>query len=399
MKKYKMIALSAMVAALSLTGNAQADTPFNARQMGMAGITIGSGDFTGAQGDPALVTQSGSSDYAGFNLNAGAEVSDPNKMISAVNDAQNTINRVDAKIQAGTAQPSDGQQVITAVQNVSGRVVSANLGANTELSIPNSFVGGALFVGTNVRLGADFHYDPTDQNLIALDLLTNSSLTNLNSSVNVSGVAVTDAGIAMGHVFNPGLSLGGLRINHLDVGIAPKFQRIDLIDYSQSVANFQQSNFHLSQYRKSKTTLNADIGVTEYLGSSDQYRVGFKIQNIVPVSVTSPLGRVYHERPVPTIGAGYDNGLISAAIETDLTPRNGFGLVHSVQYSRIGVGLNAWNWAQLRLGYRVAINGGAKNVVTAGIGLSPFDVFNMDIGAEYGGSNTLGAAVQFGVKI
>jgi len=85
---------------------------------------------------------------------------------------------------------------------------------------------------------------------------------------------------------------------------------------------------------------------------------------------------------------------VTLAADVDLTPASGFSSDEKRQYAGIGAELNAWSWAQLRAGYRADIRNSDNNVVTAGIGISPFDVVHLDLTGMAGTDRTYGAVAQ-----
>lgn len=65
----------------------------------------------------------------------------------------------------------------------------------------------------------------------------------------------------------------------------------------------------------------------------------------------------------------------------------------------MGAQVNLGEHMQLRVGARTDLNDVEDDVVTAGFGLSPWDVFSIDVGAFTGGNDNVGIAVQLGLKI
>jgi hypothetical protein len=64
------------------------------------------------------------------------------------------------------------------------------------------------------------------------------------------------------------------------------------------------------------------------------------------------------------------------------------------QFLRFGVEGNAWGWAQLRAGYEMDLQDTLDNSITAGIGISPFDLISIDVAGAYTGENQMGASVD-----
>ncbi|MGR5541169.1 hypothetical protein ACPV5V_21695, partial [Vibrio campbellii] len=67
---------------------------------------------------------------------------------------------------------------------------------------------------------------------------------------------------------------------------------------------------------------------------------------------------------------------------------------YQTQYARIGTELDAWEWAQLRLGYQHSMTDDAEDVITAGMGLKPFGLIGLDLSGSYGKDNNYGVSAQ-----
>ena len=65
----------------------------------------------------------------------------------------------------------------------------------------------------------------------------------------------------------------------------------------------------------------------------------------------------------------------------------------------MGAEFHFYEHIQFRLGYRTDLNDVDGDIYTAGIGISPWQVFAIDIAAFTGDSDTIGAALQLNLKI
>lgn len=388
-KKAILFSSISMVTLGSTLAQANSDV-FNARQMALGGTGVVAGDYSGVKENPALLSNFHESDDFGSNLSVGVEASDPDDFISAVEDVQDEIDNVESK--GSSATIADGEALIDSLRALDERGVIVKAGGGAQITIPSEKVGVALVGSTSLRIGGMFNYDPSDDEVkIANNIaFNNGDMSNLESTVNVSGVGITEVGLALSHTFKD---------YDLSVGLTPKYQRIDVIQYAQKIGDFESSDFDVDEFRNEKSAFNADIGVMKYFGETDQYRLGASVLNMVPVDVKSPLGAEFNLRPVPVVGGGYDNGWISTTVEVDLKERAGFDQVADVQYAKLGFEIDVFKQAQLRLGYRDAINGGEEDVITAGFGISPFDVIHLDIAAIYGSNSTYGGSLELGVKL
>lgn len=398
---YKKLILSAAIGA-ALASPSLAFAEYNtAKQMALGGSNVVSGDYSGASGNPSLASNFHESDDFGVNLGINAEASDPDDFLDAVDEAQNTIDEVESKLDTGTAQPGvDDVALMDSIENLSGKTVKMKIGAGGQIAIPSNYLGAALVVDSNLNIAADFTYDPSDETQIEQNVINGDDMTNLNSYVGVTGVGITEAGIALSHSYDSlGWNVSGIPMNKLSIGVTPKYQRIDVIDYQQSIADFESSDYDEDQYKTEETGFNADIGFVQYMGEDNQYRIGGAITNLVSKKITSPLGNEFELNPVATIGGGYDNGWLSTTVEVDVNEQKGYGRISDTQYAKIGFEIDAFRNVQFRVGYRDSISGGDEDVMTAGIGISPFDVIHLDVSGLYGSNNTYGVGLQFGVKM
>jgi hypothetical protein len=245
-------------------------------------------------------------------------------------------------------------------------------------------LGAAVFVVSSARIGIDFSYDDADETNVIL------GQDSLESSVRSSGYGITEAGVSLSHTIED-LSYGTLTL-----GVAPKYQRVDLIDYEASVSAFETSDIRDDMVVE--TGFNADLGALYSFGENSEFAAGFVIRNLVSADVEGKSGETFKIRPVPTAGFSYDNGWISSSFEIDAAKTYGYGRIKDSQFARAGVEIDAFRWAQIRFGYRDDISGGREDVVSAGLGLSPFNVVNIDLAGLYGKNDTYGVALQIGAR-
>lgn len=84
-------------------------------------------------------------------------------------------------------------------------------------------------------------------------------------------------------------------------------------------------------------------------------------------------------------------------------PGRGDHLITHNTYHAENDDLQAWSlgaewdvlgWLQLRGGYRHDLKSNLDDAITAGVGLSPFEVFHFDLAGLYAGNNEFGASLQ-----
>lgn len=212
---------------------------------------------------------------------------------------------------------------------------------------------------------------------------------SLTSRAYGRAAVITDVGVAMAHEFETA--------GHAwSFGITPKYQRVDLFNYNVSVSNFDKNDIDSSEYRNTKTGFNADVGLSTNL--NDNWTLGLAVQNIIPRSIDTKEVNgekgTFKIKPQATAGASWHNSFITTALDVDLTEASGFTSDNKRQFASLGAEINAWNWMQVRAGYRQNMASGEGNAFTAGLGFSPFDVVHLDITGIAGTDRTYGAVAQ-----
>ncbi|MAL97757.1 MAG: hypothetical protein CL583_04815 [Alteromonadaceae bacterium] len=363
----------------------------DARQMGR-GFTALNGSYLDAGSNPALTNRHDESDDFGVNLNVGALVSDKHELIDSVDGVSEDLDELEEAIENDVATQADVDSIVGSLQDLDRKAMAAQIGLSLNLGIPNRHASATLVAGSHVRLGGSLFYDDRDATYLSDAVSTgNSELDGLESQVVVNAVAVTSVGVALGRTFDVP------KVGAVAFGATPKLQRIDLFDYAASAKNFEEDDIDADEFATDKTAFNLDLGA--FKAFDNGFRAAAHIENLIPVSVDSARGDAYEQRPVVVAGGGWANGWVAVDSSVDLTAREGFGVIGDTQYLRLGAELDAWRWAQLRVGFRHDVKGTDEDVITAGIGLSPFNVINLDIGAAYGSNDTYGAALQLGVRL
>jgi hypothetical protein len=234
-------------------------------------------------------------------------------------------------------------------------------------------------------------------------ILTNPATTTLpplESKALVLGAGVTEVGLSLAHK----LDLGGVG---LSLGATPKYQRVDTYNYVINVSNFETGDYRDSQYRKDDGNFNIDLGASLELPAG--FTLGLMARDLIAndyKTVTTDEQFVYEIAPNVTLGAAWSLGMLTLTGDIDVTKLSRFSdqsaslkalnLVDDVQFARIGAEFDFAKWVQLRAGLQYDIQNELSNSYSAGLGLSPFDVFHFDVAGIYSGENSYGAVAQFG---
>lgn len=323
--------------------------------------------------NPALGALHRDSDDVGILLPAiGINAHDQDESIQTIDDAQDLYDRV---FNSGMAGPSDEVELNKLLDELDGNApINVTAGANFAIAIPNRtlainvFGGGFVEVIAATEVGqgvtAEQRYD--------------------NSTYRMAAFGVTEVGVSLAKDFTIGNQ-------NIAFGISPKYQ--ELLTYSQAdkLDNFDLDNYDESEV--SKSAFNMDLGVAWHM---DTWRAGLAMKNLFSQEIETEIGNYTYElNPQATLGLGYVAELMTATVDFDLTKQKRFKeLDDDTRFVRFGLEGNAWGWAQLRAGYEMDLEDTLDDSVTAGIGISPFDVVSLDIAGSYAGENQFGASLN-----
>jgi hypothetical protein len=429
---------------------------YDTRSMAMGGVGVALGEADVAPlYNPALLSVAKDEDKFSIILpSINARVSDPQNLLDSidkfqtgnyVNNLQTSTTNLQTAITAvNTSTPAtisadiatvgtqagivttDLNALNTKLTTLSNKPISAEAGAATVVAIPRKKLGLAFYANGNVVSGGVFQFKDA---ALLTTLATNSQClataaamptttpaeiaaataavqactppnfasSQLNSAVDFRGVMLGEAGFSFSREFY---------INRQSVafGITPKIVKAQLYDGSIKV-NSSLSSFNSSDYRAEYIYPNFDIGVAKYYRHG--WRAGLVVKNILtqyldykqattPGATPTPDGHILVLRPQVRAGVSRSNTWSTLAMDLDMTPNDPTGLENYTQYFALGGEVNAWNWAQLRAGYRVDLIDKTRNVSSAGIGFSPYGV-HIDIAVAWNISE-IGASAQLGFR-
>lgn len=393
----RKLSLAVSVAALSVVPSLSLADIFDARSMGRGGAGLTMGEYNQAILNPALINHFDEDDEFSFALNAGVFASDKDDMLQATEDAQDAIDALESN-----PAPSVGDVVEAneRLKDLNDKLVQADVGSSVLIGIPNKSLPAAVVVRGKLSFGSEVAYVDTDAAVLALIDTGAASQDDLKSTITASAIAVTEGGFMFGH-----------KVNGLELGATLKAQQIELISYSANVANFDEGDIADGDLSEKSSSVNVDLGANLRLGENGQFVVAGTIENLVPqtfdgpvrtngtVSTADDVSTEYEMEPVVTAAVGYGSTYFKAEANMDLTVRNGYDLLKDTQFARIGIEFSAGRHFHLRAGYRADLKDNVSDVVTGGIGITPFDRFNIDLSGMIGEGETLGAALQIGFKI
>lgn len=376
------------LALIAVSGQALATELYNGRVSGMAGAGYVTGGYSdGLLFNPSLAANYKENDDLAVVLNGGALVSDFEDL---VDDLDDLVDFTDYLENANNLVPSDADKLKGLLRNVDGKSLDGTLGASLVVAVPNSFISAALVVKATGTIGAVVDIDDDDYALI--DNRTNRPFEpeDLESSVYARGVLLRETGVALAKSFD----LGG--DGTLLVGVTPKRLKVETIVYSTTVADYDEDDLDADDYTVESSASNLDAGLTYQTGN---LRYGLSIQNIKSDSFRTVSNDVYKLDTRTTGAIGYVTDRFKAEAAVDVGAYNTFGLGGESQVLRAGVELNALSWLQLRAGLQRDMKDTLPDAYSVGLGISPFDVVNIDIAGFSGDDNATGGAIQIGFRL
>lgn len=407
----------AVSAALLLSSTVATAIPFGSfdtrsMAMGGAGVAVGGADAAPLFNPALLSVTKEEDDFALILPTVGVRLADPDDLRDSVDQTQTALD----KLQTSTSNvtPANAANVATDIRALSGKLsimdskpITAEVGLATVAALPSKKLGAAFYATGTVTAGGLFQYkDATALNTLATNAdlcasganpaaclaVQNFSTSTLTSGIHFKGVQLGEIGFALSHEFQ-------ISEHNVAFGITPKIVKAKLFDTVVLVNDSNQSNVTTSDSVADYSFFNFDLGVAK--NYSNGWRTGFVIKNIIPQSLEFkrafvPTGETLSLKPQARIGVSHANTWSTVALDVDLTRNDPAGFENSTQYIALGGELNAWDWAQLRAGYRVDMVNSARNVTSVGLGLAPFGVVHIDL-AVAGNANEIGASFQLGV--
>ncbi|MDE1222542.1 conjugal transfer protein TraF [Vibrio aestuarianus] len=380
----KFIKILPLTIALTPSLAVAANYAIEARGDAMGGVGVVSANFlTAPFYNPALVAIYRRNDDAGMILpSIGISYNDEDKM---VDDLDSISSMLDNK---------NYQDLQKTLDNLEGDSLKAEIGGVVAFAIPNQFIAANLFAKA---------YTET---FVTPDIYTGGSTSVENaelSAVNAVSVGVTEIGLSLAKYQT---FLG----QHIAFGVTPKLQRIYTYVYSASVTDYDIKDVRDSS--QGETMFNLDAGALWFYGP---LRIGFSATNLIKRDINTQsytktltsktsgqtrdinLGYAYQMRPLYTVGIGLVADYATLSVDYDLNEEKRYtNFEDNTQMIRIGGEIDILRQLKLRAGYNKNLAyDNLDGTITAGIGISPLNLFQLDLGASYTNENAMGAYINF----
>ncbi|MCZ4296259.1 conjugal transfer protein TraF [Vibrio sinaloensis] len=387
--KKQLTLLSLSIALASGTATA-ANYAIEARGDAMGGVGVVSANFlTAPFYNPALTAIYRRNDDVGMiTPSFGLSYSDEHMMVDDLEKASDLITAASNDISS-----IDINELDATLKALDGDIAKLELGGVVAFAIPNRYIAANIFgkAYTESYATPQIANDSTNSNS-DLRILENAQ----NSTVNAVSVGVTEVGISLAKYQT---FLG----QHISFGITPKLQRIYTYVYEASFTNYDIKD--VRDNGTGETMFNMDAGFLWFYGP---LRVGASATNLVsrdietltiPSSVSGKpaISYSYQMRPLYTVGVGLVADYATISVDYDLNEEERYtNFNDNTQMLRVGGEIDIMRQLKLRAGWnRNLAYDNLDDTVTAGIGLSPLNLFQLDIGASYTNENSMGAYINF----
>ncbi|RSD29129.1 conjugal transfer protein TraF [Vibrio pectenicida] len=398
-KSIKILVLS--IASISAHSYA-ATYAVEARGDSMGGTGVVSADFlTAPFYNPAITAIYRRNDDAGMIIpSIGLAYNDEHEMVDGLEQAADIIN---GAVSSSSISSTDAAKLQTTLDGLENDIAKLELGGVVAFALPNSWIAANLFGKAYIESFAQTDiYTGANTGNSDLNTAVNAEL----SAVNAVAIGVTEVGISLAKYQT---FLG----QHISFGVSPKIQRIYTYVYTANLNNYDIKD--VRDNGTGDTMFNIDAGFLWFRGP---LRVGVSAMNIVSRDITTQelsaqtltskidssqfrttpaVSYSYKVRPQYTVGLGLVGDYSAFSVDYDINEDERYtNFKDNTQYVRVGGEVDIMRQLKLRAGWRRNLAyDNLDDTYTAGIGLSPLNLFQIDIGASYTNENSMGAYINF----
>lgn len=183
---------------------------------------------------------------------------------------------------------------------------------------------------------------------------------DLDSSARFAAIGWAEVGVTLGSKWELEND------KSLSVGATLKSVHLEFYDYQSATSDFDEDDIESDDYRTTKDFVTADIGAVLSMDKMDQWRIGVSVKNIMGETISSREDSLkpgqealtYEVETQVRVGTSYNGGWYRIAADLDLTEakgplyEDGTQFFKGSQYGSIGGVINAWEFVELRAGYR-----------------------------------------------
>ncbi|WP_114764718.1 conjugal transfer protein TraF [Vibrio rhodolitus] len=366
---YKLLPLAV---AMSFGSAHAANYAIEARGDAMGGVGVVSANFlTAPFYNPALTAIYRRNDDVGMiTPSFGINYTDTGTFVDDLEFAENVVKTGDA---------ANAQK---ALDQLKGDNLKVDIGGVVAFAIPNRYVAANAFGKLYTE-----SYATAEISTASSDALVNAQ----NSSVRAVSVGVAEAGISLAKYQT---FMG----QHISFGVTPKLQRVYTYVYEASLSNYDLKD--LRDNGEGESMFNMDAGFLWFYGP---FRVGVAGTNLISRDIQTQnipgtnQSYSYEMSPQYTVGAGIVADYFTLSVDYDLKEEERYvGFDDNTQMLRVGAELDLLRQLKLRAGWKKNLAyDDSEDTLTAGIGLSPLNLFQLDIGASYTNEDSMGGYINF----
>lgn len=271
---------------------------------------------------------------------------DPDNLETALNDFLAAANDY---FNSGSAVDQEKtRKALAAMEGKSYRERNAKL---LLLGVPSEVLSGAFYFSkyqvftARPTIGApQFEQDKVDY----------------HSTIDYRGIDVSEMGFSGGLPFNT-RSMGDIKL-----GATLKFQLIDGLGYSESVASSSLS-LNDQDTADRASIFNIDLGFSKEVGV---WKFGMAAQNLVSKSVNlGDSGESYSFEPLVHGGIAYRSRRTYLEMDADLTQTQQLGIKDKSRFAKLGWEYNLLSWLYLRAGAQHDFGGNNLSTLSYGVGI------------------------------
>ena len=419
--------MSSVILASSISSSLVNAAPFalEARSLGMGNVSVATADIaTAALSNPAMLSFQQSKEDFSLLISGGVLIDDSDGMIDAVDAFQASVTQLDANQAVAATTVAEANAQVDDVNNMSNAGNALNNKALTpsatfaavvgfsfqEYSLAFSARNDVIVAGglTNANFGTGAIAPlPITANLtdisnkeaevLALEGVIDNPANNIFVLTGVSLIEVGMSGAKSFTAFNQKMS----------IGITPKIISAETYTTSKHLSQFDTGAGDLIDTDNTVSlgeVTTIDVGFVSQISASTQ--IGLVIKNLIEDELVNGTDVVNISRQMK-IGVAYRGDLFTIGadfdlIEIDPVITNTATIFQSkaTQMASVGLEINAWDFAQVRLGMQsnMADNVSSSSedaLFTAGLGF--WVGVNVDV-AVIANDNTIGGFVQTGFK-
>jgi hypothetical protein len=312
------------------------------------------------------------------------------------------VDIVQGKLNTNTANLADLVGLMNQLNALDGKTATGNLGAGFAFAMPTGSFALSIHAHSYTDFSARTLVDPADTDPTSGRIITaliSGNVQNLGSEARILAANVLELGVSVARQFD----IAGMS---LSIGATPKVQRVDTFNYAINAQNFENlDDFNDAAFRTDEIDFNLDLGVA--FSPVEALTIGLVGRNVLAqdYGTVNTFGQAftYEIQPKLILGAAVKLETLTLAADIDVTGDDRFKdvtlnfsnvLDDDSQFARFGAEFDAWTWAQIRAGYVTDLENTVEDMFTAGIGISPGDVWHLDIAGMYADEHSFGGVVQ-----